>query len=209
MYLIIIFILGTLCVIFNEKIGEFFSRIIDLDMIFLSKKEKKIKQQQQAFLKDSPEKLFPVYEFILQKYARASGKRRGNEQIEKCLSILPETIYDFFKKYDRITVDTQKFVDIKSLKIIEVNDKRFVIIGKDPDSNDLFIVNLDKYTSQDYIIYQISDEQHILSEIKDENSFGTFINFVCFMTSHYSDSDLLDSMAQKGKSHVNMSRKNR
>ena len=209
MYLIIIFILGTLCVIFNEKIGEFFSRIIDLDMIFLSKKEKKIKQQQQAFLKDSPEKLFPVYEFILQKYARASGKRRENEQIEKCLSILPETIYDFFKKYDRITVDTQKFVDIKSLKIIEVNDKRFVIIGKDPDSNDLFIVNLDKYTSQDYIIYQISDEQHILSEIKDENSFGTFINFVCFMTSHYSDSDLLDSMAQKGKSHVNMSRKNR
>ena len=194
MYLIIIFILGTLSVIFNEKIGEFFSRIIDLDMIFLSKKEKKIKQQQLAFLKDSPEKLFPVYEFILQKYARASGKRRGNEQIEKCLSILPETIYDFFKKYDRITVDTQKFVDIKSLKIIEVNDKRFVIIGKDPDSHDLFIVNLDKHTSQDYIIYQISDEQHILSEIKDENSFGTFINFVCFMTSHYSDSDLLGSV---------------
>lgn len=59
------------------------------------------------------------------------------------------------------------------------------------------------------MIYQISDEQHILSEIKDENSLGTFINFVCFMTSHYSDSDLLDSMAQKGKSHVNMSRKNR
>lgn len=50
MYLIIIFILGTLCVIFNEKIGEFFSKIIDLDLIFLSKKEKKIKQQQQAFL---------------------------------------------------------------------------------------------------------------------------------------------------------------
>ena len=194
MYLIIIFILGTLSVIFNEKIGEFFSRIIDLDMIFLSKKEKKIKQQQLAFLKDSPEKLFPVYEFILQKYARASGKRRGNEQIEKCLSILPETIYDFFKKYDRITVDTQKFVDIKSLKIIEVNDKRFVIIGKDPDSHDLFIVNLDKNISQDYMIYQISDEQHILSEIKDENSFGTFINFVCFMTSHYSDSDLLGSV---------------
>ena len=209
MYLIIIFILGTLCVIFNEKIGEFFSRIIDLDMIFLSKKEKKIKQQQQAFLKDSPEILFPVYEFILQKYARASGKRRGNEQIEKCLSILPETIYDFFKKYDRITVDTQKFIDIKSLKIIDVNNNRYAIIGKDPDSHDLFIVNLDKNTSQDYIIYQISDEQHILSEIKDENSFGTFINFVCFMTSHYSDSDLLDSMAQEGKSHVNMGRKNR
>ena len=194
MWLIIIFILGTLCVIFNEKIGEFFSKIIDLDLIFLSKKEKKIKQQQLAFLKDSPEKLFPVYEFILQKYARTSGKRRGNEQIEKCLSILPETIYDFFKKYDRITVDTQKFVDIKSLKIIEVNDKRFVIIGKDPDSHDLFIVNLDKNTSQDYMIYQISDEQHILSEIKDENSYGPFINFVCFMTSHYSDSDLLELM---------------
>ena len=40
-WLIIIFILGTLCVIFNEKIGEFFSKIIDLDLIFLSKKEKK------------------------------------------------------------------------------------------------------------------------------------------------------------------------
>ena len=39
--MIIIFILGTLCVIFNEKIGEFFSKIIDLDLIFLSKKEKK------------------------------------------------------------------------------------------------------------------------------------------------------------------------
>ena len=199
MYLIIIFILGTLCVIFNEKIGEFFSKIIDLDLIFLSKKEKKIKQQQQAFLKDSPEKLFPVYEFILQKYARASGKRRENEQIEKCLPILPETIYDFFEKYDCITVDTQKIINIKSLKIIEVNDKRFVIIGKDPDSHDLFIVNLEKNTSQDYMIYQISDEQHILSEIKDENSLGTFINFVCFMTSHYYDSDLLELMAQEEK----------
>ena len=64
---------------------------------------------------------------------------------------------------------------------------------------DLFIVNLDKNTSQDYMIYQISDEQHILSEIKDENSFGTFINFVCFMTSHYSDSDLLELMSQEKK----------
>ena len=51
----------------------------------------------------------------------------------------------------------------------------------------------------DYIIYQISDEQHILSEIKDANSFGTFINFVCFMTSHYSDSDLLELMSQEKK----------
>ena len=32
-------------------------------------------------------------------------------------------------------------------------------------------------------------------EIKDANSFGTFINFVCFMTSHYYDSDLLELMA--------------
>ena len=68
-----------------------------------------------------------------------------------------------------------------------------------PDSHDLFIVNLEKNTSQEYMIYQISDEQHILSEIKDENCFGTFINFVCFMTSHYSDSDLLELMAQEEK----------
>ena len=199
MYLIIIFILGTLCVVFNEKIGEFFSKIIDLDLIFLSKKERKIKQQQFAFLKDSPEKLRPVYEFILQKYAHTSGKRCRNEQIEKCLSILPETIYSFFEKYDYISIDRQKIVNIKSLKIIDVNDKKFIIIGKDPDSHDLFIVNLEKNRSQDYIIYQISDEQHILSEIKDANSFGTFINFVCFMTSHYSDSDLLELMAQEEK----------
>ena len=199
MYLIIIFILGTLCVIFNEKIGALLSKIIDLDLIFLSKKERKIKQQQFAFLKDSPEKLFPVYEFILQKYAHTSGKRCWNEQIEKCLSILPETIYSFFEKYDYISIDRQKIVNIKSLKIIDVNDKKFIIIGKDPDSHDLFIVNLEKNTSQDYIIYQISDEQHILSEIKDANSFGTFINFVCFMTSHYSDSDLLELMAQEEK----------
>ena len=199
MWLIIIFILGTLCVIFNEKIGEFFSKIIDLDLIFLSKKEKKIKQQQQAFLKDSPEKLCHVYEFILQKYARPSGKRCWNEQIEKCLSILPETISDFFEKYDYLSVDKQKIVNIKSLKILDVNNNRYAIIGKDPDSHDLFIVNLEKNTSQDYMIYQISDEQHILSEIKDENSLGTFINFVCFMTSHYSDSDLLELMAQEEK----------
>ena len=199
MWLIIIFILGTLCVIFNEKIGEFFSKIIDLDLIFLSKKEKKIKQQQQAFLKDFPEKLCPVYEFILQKYAHTSGKRCRNEQIEKCLSILPETISDFFEKYDYLSVDKQKIVNIKSLKIIDVNNNRYAIIGKDPDLHDLFIVNLEKNTSQDYIIYQVSDEQHILSEIKDANSFGTFINFVCFMTSHYSDSDLLELMAQEEK----------
>ncbi len=41
MWLIIIFILGTLCVIFNEKIGGFLSRIIDLDLFFLSIKEKR------------------------------------------------------------------------------------------------------------------------------------------------------------------------
>ena len=199
MWLIIIFILGALCVIFNEKIGEFFSKIIDFDLFFLSKKEKKIKQQQQAFLKDSPEKLYPVYEFILQKYACASKKQCRKDHTEKQLSVLPETISDFFEKYDYLSVDKQKIVNIKSLKIIDVNGKRFVIIGKDPDSHDLFIVNLEKNTSQDYIIYQISDEQHILSEIKDENSFGTFINFVCFMTSHYSDSDLLELMSQEKK----------
>ena len=199
MYLIIIFILGTLVVIFSEKIAGFLSKHIDLDWFFLSKKEKKIKQQQLAFLKDSPEKLFHVYEFILQRYAHTSTKRCMSDYTEKCLSILPETISDFFEKYDYISVDRQKIVNIKSLKIIDVNDKRFVIIGKDPDSHDLFIVNLEKNTSQDYIIYQISDEQHILSEIKDENSFGTFINFVCFMTSHYSDSDLLELMSQEKK----------
>ena len=199
MWLIIIFILGTLCVIFNEKIGEFLSRIIDLDLIFLSKKEKKIKQQQQAFLKDSPEKLRPVYEFILQKYACASKKQCRKDHTEKQLSGLPETISDFFEKYDYLSVDKQKIVNIKSLKIIDVNNNRYAIIGKDPDSYDLFIVNLEKNTSQDYIIYQISDEQHILSEIKDANSFGTFINFICFMTSHYSDSDLLELMAQEEK----------
>ena len=187
MYLIIIFILGTLGVVFNEKIGEFLSKIIDLDLIFLSKKERKIKQQQLAFLKDSPEKLFPIYEFILQRYAHTSVKRCRNDYPKECLSVLPKTVSDFFEKYDYISVDRQKIVNIKSLKIIDVNDRRFVIIGKDPDSHDLFIVNLDKNTSQDYMIYQISDEKHILSEIKDENSFGTFINFVCFMTSHYSD----------------------
>ena len=195
MYLIIIFILGTLCVVFNEKIGEFLSRIIDLDLFFLSIKEKKIKQQQQVFLKDSPEKLLPVYEFILQKYAHKSMKRCRNDYTKECLSVLPKTVSDFFEKYDYISVDKQKIVNIKSLKIIDVNDRRFVIIGKDPDSHDLFIVNLEKNASQEYIIYQISDEQHILSEIKGENSFGTFINFVCFITSHYSDSDLLELMA--------------
>ena len=199
MYLIIIFILGTLVVIFNEKIGGFLSKHIDLDCFFLSKKEKKIKQQQLAFLKDSPEKLFPVYEFILQRYACPSEKQYRNDYTEKCLSVLPETISDFFEKYDYISVDKQKIVNIKSLKKIDVNGKRFVIIGKDPDSHDLFIVNLEKNTSQDCIIYQISDEQHILSEIKDENSFGTFINFICFMTSHYSDSDLLELMSQEKK----------
>ena len=195
MWLIIIFILGTSCVIFNEKIGEFLSRIIDLDLFFLSIKEKKIKQQQQVFLKDSPEKLRPVYEFILQKYACALKKQCRKDHTEKQLSGLPETISDFFEKYDYLSVDKQKIVNIKSLKIIDVNGKRFVIIGKDPDSHDLFIVNLEKNTSQDCIIYQISDEQHILSEIKDANGFGTFINFVCFMTSHYYDSDLLELMA--------------
>ena len=149
-----------------------------------------------AFLKDSPEKLFPIYEFILQKYACASKKQCRKDHTEKQLSGLPETISDFFEKYDYLSVDKQKIVNIKSLKIIYVSDKRFVTIGKDPDSHDLFIVNLEKNTSQDYIIYQISDEQHILSEIKDANSFGTFINFVCFMTSHYSDSDLLELMSQ-------------
>ena len=199
MWLIIIFILGTLGVVFNEKIGEFLSKIIDLDLIFLSKKERKIKQQQLAFLKDSPEKLFPIYEFILQRYAHTSVKRCRKDYPKECLSVLPKTISDFFEKYDYISVDRQKIVNIKSLKIIYVSDKRFVTIGKDPDSHDLFIVNLEKNTSQDYIIYQISDEQHILSEIKDANSFGTFINFVCFMTSHYSDSDLLELMAQEEK----------
>ena len=41
MWLIIIFILGTLCVIFNEKIGEFLSGIIDFDLFFSRKKKKR------------------------------------------------------------------------------------------------------------------------------------------------------------------------
>ena len=86
-----------MCVIFNEKIGAILSKIIDLDLIFLSKKERKIKKQQQAFWKESPEELLPVYEFILQKYARPSEKQYRNDYTEKCLSVLPETISDFLK----------------------------------------------------------------------------------------------------------------
>lgn len=194
MYLIIIFVLGTLCVIFNEKIGGFLPRFIDLDLFFLSKKEKKIKQQQLAFLKDSPEKLFPLYEFILQKYAHASMKRYGNNCTKEYLSALPKTIYDFFKKYDCISINKQKIVNIKLLKIIDVNNKKYAIIGEDPDSQDLFIVSLEKNISRKYLIYQISDEQHILPDLKDTNSYGTFINFVCFMASFYSNLDLLELM---------------
>ena len=199
MWLIIIFILGTLGVIFNEKIGEFLSGSIDLDLLFLSKRERKIKKQQMVFLKEPPEKLLPVYEFILQKYACVSINRYRNEHIEKCLSILPETIYDFFAKYDYLSIDGQKFIDIKLLKIIEVNNKKYVIIGNEPDSQDLFIAALEKNISQEYIVYQISDEQHILSDIKNENSYGKFINFVCFMTSFYVDADLLELMALEKK----------
>ena len=194
MYLIIFFIQGTLCVVFNEKIGDLLSGIIDLDLFFLSKKDKKIKQQQLRFLKDSPEKLLPVYDFILQKYARISRKQR-RDYTKKCLSVLPKVICDFFEKYDYIIIDRQKIIDIKSLKIIDVNKKKYVIIGKDPDSHDLFIVSLKKDMSPEYLIYQISDEEHILSDLKDENSYGTFINFVCFMTSFYSDLDLLEVMS--------------
>ena len=39
--LTIIFILGTLVVIFSEKIAGFLSKHIDLDLIFLSQKEKR------------------------------------------------------------------------------------------------------------------------------------------------------------------------
>lgn len=81
------------------------------------------------------------------------------------------------------------------LKIIDVNNKKYAIIGEDPDSQDLFIVSLEKNISRKYLIYQISDEQHILSDLKDTNSYGTFINFVCFMTSFYSNLDLLELMA--------------
>lgn len=194
MYLIIIFVLGTLCVIFNEKIGGFLSRFIDLDLFFLSKKREKIKQQQLAFLKDSPEKLFPLYEFILQKYAHTSMKRYGNNCTKEYLAALPKTIHDFFKKYDCISINKQKIVNIKLLKIIDTNNKKYAIIGEDPDSQDLFIVSLEKNISRKYLIYQISGEQHILSDLKDTNSYGTFINFVCFMTSFYSNLDLLELM---------------
>lgn len=49
--------------------------------------------------------------------------------------------------------------------------------------------------SHEYLVYQISDERHILYDLKDTNSYGTFINFVCFMVSFYSDLDLLELMA--------------
>ena len=92
---------------------------------------------------------------------------------------------------------------LKEGKLTGTKDKVYVEFGLEkillPKDKVKLIVNLDKYTSQDYMIYQISDEQHILSEIKDENSLGTFINFVCFMTSHYSDSDLLELMSQEKK----------
>ena len=195
MYLIIVFVLGTLCVVFNEKIGEFFSRFVDFDLFFLSKKAEKIKQQRLAFLKDSPEKLFSIYEFILQKYAHTSMKRCRNDYTKECLLFLPKTIYDFFEKYDCISVDRQKVVDIKSLKVIDVNNKKYAIIGEDPDSRDLFIVSLEKNMSHEYLVYQISDERHILYDLKDTNSYGTFINFVCFMVSFCSDLDLLELMA--------------
>ncbi len=194
MYVWIILLCGTLCIIFCDQImGVLFKychldSLCDLDRFFLSKTEREIKKEQEFFLSASPSELLPIYNEIIKKYSRQSLSKNKNIQIFKCL---PNEIFSFFSTYDAICIKHRNFVDIRELKKIHVNGKRFIIIGRDPESLDFFVVESLENGTQNHFVFQITNINDIEHEIITANSYQSFYNFVCFNCSYYLEAVVL------------------
>lgn len=194
MVIFFIIFLGILCVIFSDQIADFLVHrchlddIMDLDRFFLPKQEWNLKKQQQFFLSAPRERLLPFYNTIIRQYSEPA---LPYDRILPSLQILPSEIFSFFEKYSALCIDHRRILDVKIIKTIQVEQRKFIVIGRDPDTLDYFIVESVGNNSQSHPIFQITNMENVSIELTEENSYKSFCHFVCFITSHYLEKEIV------------------
>lgn len=190
-----VWLIVTLVLIFADNIADIIIKNIgDISGIFLSKNEKIIHRQQQYFSSADPKELLPVYYAVLQKYAISQTVLLDKPDLSNIIAHLPDGLKAFFEKYESIVVDNEKIIDIKMLQILNRCNNTYIIIGQDPDTNDLFVAKKENNSSGNCTVYEISSISELEEELKPEDCFGEFVNFICFIVSHYSDQNLMEPL---------------
>lgn len=194
--LIVILILGTLIVVFQNYFVAFlfrklhFSSFFDwINMLFLNKRERECLLRISVLKRESRESLKKRYDNIIKKYA---GKILDNRSaMEKLVKFTPVEIQSFFKHYDFIHFENNYILDVKYIKRIKIGDLFYIVIGKDDEEDALYIVEEKEIPNEQSEIYMIdkciNSKENIEINIKNGKGYSSLYLFVCTMYTYYQE----------------------
>lgn len=194
--LIIILILGTLVIVFQNNFVVFMFRKLHLshffdwiNLLFLNKIERECLLRISGLKRESQESLKEQCDNIIKKYA---GKFSDNRPaMEKLVKFTPVEIQSFFQHYDFIHFENNYILDIKYIRRIKIDDLFYIVIGKDDEEDALYIVEEKEIPNEQSEIYMIdkciNSKENIEINIKKGKGYSSLYLFVCTMYTYYQE----------------------
>lgn len=190
--LIIVLILSTLGVIFQNKVADFLLKYIFTEKRlkridgFLSGKELRKEAQEVDFvLNASVSELNERFQNICKKYGKRYQKKI---QSPSCMQLLPITVQNFFEKYDYLVINRHKILDIKKMQVKNYSGQEYILIGRDREDDADYLVIPQQNENRVFISYLPGSEMFLeeAESITDQpfiskDYFASFENFLCYM----------------------------
>lgn len=190
--LVIVLILSTACVIFQDKVADFLLKYIftgkRLKRIdgFLSGKELRKEAQEIDFvLNASASELKGRFQNICKKYGKRYQKKI---QRPPYMQLLPIAVQDFFEKYDYLVIDRHKILDIKKMQVENYSGQEYILVGRDREDDADYLVIPQQNENRVFINYLPGSEMSLeeAESITDQpfiskDYFASFENFLCYM----------------------------
>ncbi len=195
--LIIVLILSTLGVIFQNQVADFLLKYIFTEKRlkridgFLSGKELRKEAQEIDFVLNAPvSELNERFQNICKKYGKRYQKKI---QSPSYMQLLPIAVQNFFEKYDYLVINKHKILDIKKVQVKNYSGQEYILIGRDREDDADYLVIPQQNENRVFISYHPGSEMFLeeAARITDQpfiskDYFASFENFLCYMDIYHS-----------------------
>lgn len=195
--LIIVLILSTLGVIFQNQVADFLLKYIFTEKRlkridgFLSGKELRKEAQEIDFVLNAPvSELNERFQNICKKYGQRYQKKI---QSPSYMQLLPIAVQNFFEKYDYLVINKHKILDIKKVQVKNYSGQEYILIGRDREDDADYLVIPQQNENRVFISYHPGSEMFLeeAARITDQpfiskDYFASFENFLCYMDIYHS-----------------------
>ena len=195
--LIIVLILSTLGVIFQNQVADFLLKYIFTEKRlkridgFLSGKELRKEAQEIDFVLNAPvSELNERFQNICKKYGKRYQKKI---QSPSYMQLLPIALQNFFEKYDYLVINKHKILDIKKVQVKNYSGQEYILIGRDREDDADYLVIPQQNENKVFISYHPGSEMFLeeAARITDQpfiskDYFASFENFLCYMDIYHS-----------------------